>query len=212
MSDKPVERFDLGYSFYDCPEMQSSETGGYVEFAAYEALKAENEKLEAHYEGALDSIREHQQICNALKAENEELKEENRLLKGVCEVSNIRKLYSQEDFEDLQKENAELQESVAKGVTWFSVLSQIAVLLDLPDDKPIPSGALEGMMNLKAKEAIAIEHLTKVVEEINHLMNNGDIAPWASLLRGGQFEAWLSYLSDAAEFVQSYGDDKKGGE
>lgn len=43
MSDKPVERFDLGYSFYDCPEMQSSETGGYVEFAAYESLQKENE-------------------------------------------------------------------------------------------------------------------------------------------------------------------------
>lgn len=38
----PVERFDMGYSFYGYPEMQSSETGDYVEFAAYEALKAES--------------------------------------------------------------------------------------------------------------------------------------------------------------------------
>lgn len=45
MSDKPVERFDFGYSFYGHPEMQSSETGDYVEFAAYKALKAENEAL-----------------------------------------------------------------------------------------------------------------------------------------------------------------------
>jgi len=56
-------------------------------------------------------------------------------------------------------------------------------------------------------------HLTAVVEEMNHLMNdskgvaglhlNGDIAPWASLLRGGEFDTWLSYLSDAAEYIQS---------
>lgn len=75
---------------------------------------------------------------------------------------------------------------------------------------------------LETKESTAIEHLTQVVEEMNHLMNdsegvaglhqNGDIAPWASLLRGGEFEEWLSYLSDAVEFAQSYYNDTKDGE
>jgi hypothetical protein len=42
-----VERFDMGDSFYGQPEMQSSETGDYVEFAAYEALQKENAALKA---------------------------------------------------------------------------------------------------------------------------------------------------------------------
>lgn len=54
---KPVtaERFDMGYSFYGQPEMQSSETGDYVEFAAYEALQKENAELKAEMHMARDS-------------------------------------------------------------------------------------------------------------------------------------------------------------
>lgn len=62
-------------------------------------------------------------------------------------------------FEALQKEKAELQECAAKGVSWFSNLSQITVMLDLPDDKPIPSGAIEGVRNiLDELEALKAEN------------------------------------------------------
>src|SRR5574343_664829 len=77
--------------------------------AAYEALKAENEKLKAHYEGALDSIREHQQICNELKAENEASKNEimrltetnwkfKELIKDLRE--RIKKLEAEQKYRD----------------------------------------------------------------------------------------------------------------
>ena len=41
---------------------------------SYVVLREENETLRAKYEGALDSIREHQQLCAEMRAENENLK------------------------------------------------------------------------------------------------------------------------------------------
>lgn len=82
------------------------------------------------------------------------------------------------------------------------------------------AGYIAKIKELEARESIAITHLTQVVEEMNFLMNdsqgvaglhlNGDIAKRESLLRGGSDDSWLTYLSEAADFVQNYRVDNKG--
>lgn len=122
MSDKPVYQVIINGKYEDVSEKRYAElkatramTRILYPASVVEALKAENEKLEAHYEGALDSIREHQQICNALKAENEELKEENRLLDGAYNIAHER---HQKQNESQAKRIAELEKGLTEISEW----------------------------------------------------------------------------------------------
>lgn len=81
---KPVYRYKTyKFSNWTCSEDQPSYiTEPFKVEALYPSSVYEN--LLAHYEGALDSIREHQQICNSLKAENEELRKLIEALETLC--------------------------------------------------------------------------------------------------------------------------------
>lgn len=80
----PAERFNMGYSFYDQPEMQTSETGDYVEFSAYEALQKENERLDfkfKHYCGRIRKVLQRHRERDAAQAKRiADLEETNGLL------------------------------------------------------------------------------------------------------------------------------------
>lgn len=64
-----------------------------------------------------------------------------------------------------------------------------------------------------------LTHLRKTVEAVLGLIEesegvaglhlNGDLAGWASLLRGGAFEEWLLPLCDAADFLKEVSDAKQ---
>lgn len=135
--------------------------------------------------------------CN----EVEQLQKENAELKRIQSTDAI-------DFWNLTEQNAAQEKRIAEQQE--DNLKQKDLILNFQDQYAKDHAEIESLR--KQVETLS-SHLNAVVEEMNHLMNdshgvaglhlNGDIAPWASLLRGGEFYTWLSYLSDAAEYVQS---------
>lgn len=78
---------------------------------------------------------------------------------------------------------------------------------------------LDIITQLQAKNAAIEEALKELVKTIDDLMDesdgvyglhlNDDLAPWDSLMAGGQFEEWLLPLEAARDALPSEGDDGK---
>ncbi len=83
---KPVTRFDLGYSFYGYAEMQTSETGDYVEFAALEALQAENEELKRKHKFTCENLDNTVPFIEELEQKNAAAPEYNESV--ICKKCN----------------------------------------------------------------------------------------------------------------------------
>ncbi len=83
---KPVARFDLGYSFYGYAEMQTSETGDYVEFAALEALQEELEDEKQKGAALWKNVESRCKEIDALQAENTKLKEESQNYENAVRI------------------------------------------------------------------------------------------------------------------------------
>lgn len=165
--------------------------------AAYESLKAKVECLEGKIELDQAKLRGEEETVKRVVAHSEALKAENEAL--------------QAEITRLQREVVNRNQRALDGDK--AAKNQDALIAQL-------EAQAKRIAELEARESIAITHLAQVVEEMNFLMNdsqgvaglhlNGDIAKWESLLRGGSDGSWLTYLSNAAEFVQSYRADNKG--
>lgn len=104
-----------------------------------------------------------------------------------------------DDYEKLESENAELREQLGNANERTNEATKIAnenggALIEAKrENAELRERAEAGMRLAKAHEAVS--GLMSDSHGVSGLHLNGDVAPWASLLAGGEFEDWLKDFS-----------------